>query len=89
MDVKEEILDYIYRNELSGALLLTGQWGCGKSYLVKKIAEDMNDNKKAAIALISLFGLDSVEAINKRVKEEYIGFVLGSFGKKPGSYPVL
>ena len=82
MDVKEEILDYINRKEFSGALLLTGQWGCGKSYLVKKIAEDMNDNKKAAIAVISLFGLDSVEAINKRVKEEYVGFVLGSFGKK-------
>jgi len=82
MDVKEEIHDYIYRNELSGALLLTGQWGCGKSYLVKKIAEDMNDNKKAAIAVISLFGLDSVEAINKRVKEEYIEFMLGTFGKK-------
>ncbi len=82
MDVREEILDYINQNELTGALLLTGPWGCGKSYLVKEIAKELNDNKKAAIATISLFGLDSVAAINKRVKDEYIGFMLGSFGKK-------
>ena len=81
MDIREEILDYINRIELPGALLLTGQWGCGKSYLVKEIAKEQNSQKKAALAVISLFGLDSVDAINKRVKEEYTSFMLGSFGK--------
>ncbi len=81
MDVREEILDYINRNELTGALLLTGPWGCGKSYLVKEIAKELNENKEAAVAVISLFGVDSVSAINKRVKDEYTGFCLGSLGK--------
>ena len=81
MDVREEILDYITRNELTGALLLTGPWGCGKSYLVKEIAKELNSSKKAAVATISLFGLDSVAAINKRVKDEYVGFMLGGIGK--------
>ena len=81
MDVREEILDYINRNELTGALLLTGPWGCGKSYLVKEIAKELNNSKKAAVATISLFGLDSVAAINKRVKDEYVGFMLGGIGK--------
>ena len=82
MNVREEILDYINRNELTGALLLTGQWGCGKSYLVKEIAKELNDSKKAAVATISLFGLDSVSAINKRVKDEYTSFLLDFLGKK-------
>ena len=81
MDIRSEILDYINRNETTGALLLTGSWGCGKSYLVKDIAREQNDKKKAAVAVISLFGLDSVDAINKRVKDEYIGFLLGVVGK--------
>lgn len=79
MNIREEILDYIGSNETTGAILLTGQWGCGKSYLVKEIAKELNDNKEAAVAVISLFGLDSIAAINKRVKDEYSGFLLGGF----------
>lgn len=81
MDVKSEILDYINCNETTGALLLTGPWGCGKSFLVKQIAQDLNKEKKAAVAVISLFGLDSIAAINKRVKDEYINLEFGAVGK--------
>lgn len=81
MDIKAEILDYINCNETTGALLLTGPWGCGKSYLMKQIAKELNDERKAAIAVISLFGLDSISAINKRVKDEYMTFKLGTMGK--------
>ena len=81
MDIRAEILDYITRKELPGALLLTGQWGCGKSYLMKAIAKELNESKSAAVAVISLFGLDSIAAINKRVKDEYTGFLLGTLGK--------
>lgn len=81
MEIKEEILDYINQTEQTGALLLTGQWGCGKSYLIKAIARELNSGKETAIAVISLFGLDSIAAINKRVKDEYTIFMLGTIGK--------
>lgn len=81
MDIRGEILDYINRNETTGALLLTGKWGCGKSYLVKALADEQEKNRKAAIATISLFGLDSVAAINKSVKDKYLGFQLGALDK--------
>ena len=81
MDIRSELLDYIKRKELTGALLLTGQWGCGKSYLVKEIAKELNGSKTAAVAIVSLFGLDSISAINKRVKDEYTECLLGSLGK--------
>lgn len=80
MDIKNEILDYIKCNESTGALLLTGPWGCGKSFLMKQIANELNQDKKAAISVISLFGLDSISAINKRVKDEYTSFKLGTIG---------
>ena len=82
MDVKSEILNYIHCNEPTGALLITGKWGCGKTYLVNKIAEEITQKKEAAVAVISLFGLDSISAINQRVREEYLSFTLGSFRKK-------
>ena len=81
MNIESEILDYINCNENTGALFLTGPWGCGKSYLMKQIAKDLNQEKAAAIAVISLFGLDSISAINKRVKDEYISLKLGTLGK--------
>lgn len=81
MDIKAEVLDYINCNETTGALLLTGPWGCGKSFLIKQIAQELNSEKKAAVAVISLFGLDSISAINRRVKDEYSTFKLGSMGK--------
>lgn len=80
MDIKSELLDYINCNENTGALLLTGSWGCGKSFLVKQIAKELNDEKSAAVAVISLFGLDSVSAINKSVKDEYTSLKLGTIG---------
>lgn len=86
MDIKAEIIDYINCNEVTGALVLTGPWGCGKSYLVKRIAKELNDDKKAAIAVISLFGLDSVTAINKRVKDEYFALKLGTMGNSIKKY---
>ena len=81
MNIESEILDYVNCNENTGALLLTGPWGCGKSYLMEQIAKDLNQEKAAAIAVISLFGLDSISAINKRVKDEYISLKLGMLGK--------
>lgn len=81
MDIKGEILDFINRNETTGALLLKGKWGCGKSFLVKKIAEEQGNTKKAAIAIVSLFGLDSVAAVNKSVKDKFVSFRFGALDK--------
>jgi len=82
MGVRDEIVNYIQQEDMSGALLLTGKWGSGKSYIVKDIAKDINDSGRMAIAIISLFGIDSVSGLQHRVQESYADFKLGTFGRK-------
>ena len=53
LNEKNEILDYLHRRELTGAILLTGEWGCGKTYLIKQIANELNAQKAAGVAVIS------------------------------------
>ena len=81
-EVKREIEDYIYQKQISGALLLSGAWGAGKTHLIKEIAQEINQNNKAAVAVVSLFGLDTISAIQQRLKEEYASFYIGKIGKK-------
>lgn len=86
MDVKLELINYIKQNELTGALLLTGEWGSGKSYLVKDIAKELNTTKIAAIAVISLFGINTIADLNRRVKEEYALLFFGQSGRNTAKY---
>ena len=72
MDIKEEILTFINREEETGALLITGKWGSGKSYYIKGLAKELNDNKREYLCVISLFGIDSVASLVKAVKECYL-----------------
>ena len=79
--VEREIEEYVTREEIPGALLLTGKWGSGKTYLVREIAKKLNENKKAAVGFVSLFGINSVADLRNRVKGEYLKFSLGFFYK--------
>ncbi|MBQ6794680.1 MAG: hypothetical protein IJO83_00885 [Clostridia bacterium] len=69
MDARDEINNYIICEEINGALLLTGQWGCGKTHLVKEMADKFNKENKYAVLIISLFGIDSLESLSHKIKE--------------------
>lgn len=72
MDISNEIKEYINDEESNGALLLTGKWGCGKSYLIKKLAKEINNEKEFAIIVISLFGVDSPSMLHTIIKDYYL-----------------
>ncbi|MBE7046290.1 MAG: hypothetical protein E7396_02625 [Ruminococcaceae bacterium] len=69
MNVRNEMENYISTNENNGALLITGKWGCGKTYLLKQIADDLNANSNNLIVIISLFGIDKIDSFHQAVKE--------------------
>lgn len=82
MNIEFELDEFIKAELNTGALLITGKWGCGKTHFIKNFAQKYNQNKKYAVAVISLFGIDNIKDFNERIKEEYLAFLTILFGKK-------
>lgn len=80
MEIKREVLDFIDAKESNGALLITGKWGCGKSYIIKNLVTELNKGLKYAVVIVSLFGLDSIASVNARVKDAYLEVNSGLLG---------
>ena len=55
----------------SGALMITGDWGCGKTYHIKNVVlpKLMEDGYNSI--MVSLFGLKDVNAIPLKIAENY------------------
>lgn len=68
MDLLDELNLYINSKENSGALLVTGNWGCGKTYQINKFKEQANSNK--IILIVSLFGVADVYGIENAIKDK-------------------
>lgn len=87
MDTKQEIMNYIEMNENNGALLITGKWGCGKTFFINQIAKELNGGTDYCVAVISLFDVDSIDLLHRRIKEEYFQLSMSKAGKlvKKGS----
>lgn len=78
MDIREEIVEFISRKEKNGALLLTGKWGCGKTYLIRQVRDELNNGVQYAVVIVSLFGIDSVQGVDRKVKESVFKIMMGS-----------
>lgn len=72
MDIQYELESFIKAKQNSGALLLTGKWGCGKTYLLKHIAKELNSKDEYLVVIVSLFGLDEIDALHRLVKESVL-----------------
>lgn len=70
MAALDELLYYCKEENSFGALMLTGQWGCGKTYLVDHdLPEQLGDSY--IVLRLSLFGVSSIEDIHQKVKKAY------------------
>lgn len=75
MQTLENIVDFYLKTDTNYALMITGEWGTGKTYyfknkLKKNISETptfQDNSKKYKPILISLFGLKSIEDIQKEI----------------------
>lgn len=67
------ILNYL-KNDITGrAIMLTGEWGSGKSYYVKNTLKPFledKDNDKHKCVIVSLYGLSDTSEISKAIYME-------------------
>ena len=83
MDAISEVEYYCKIEKPVGALLLTGEWGCGKTYLIENILpERLKDD--CVIIRISLFGITTIEELHKAVKQSWIHARGGLLDKASG-----
>lgn len=68
MNTVDEIRAFISQKENNGALLLTGKWGCGKTFLVNQVINKLNQGNDFIAVSISLFGIDSIELLHNEIK---------------------
>lgn len=82
MNTTKEINDYIEQKVNNGALLVTGKWGCGKTYLVNEIIKQINNKDKYLGVCVSLFGVDNITDLHTKTKEAIISGI--GFDQAPG-----
>lgn len=71
MNTLEELIYYCKEPEPVGALLLNGEWGCGKTYLIdNKFTESIKND--AYVVRVSLFGISSMEEIHLAVRQAWM-----------------
>lgn len=76
-----ERLDKFYHGE-DHVLLLEGEWGVGKTFIINKWIEKLPKNKNIRIISLSLFGMASENDLNTQLLEK--AFVLNKINKKIG-----
>lgn len=77
MNTLDDILNYCSEKNPVGALLLTGPWGCGKTYLItNELASNPEFINKYHLVRVSLFGIDNISELHSNVKSAYINELL-------------
>ena len=66
-ELNEFIINYVKREKTQSALMLSGQWGIGKSYYINNsLKENLKKNDFKMIS-VSLYGLTSIHDISKSI----------------------
>lgn len=75
MSALEELQYYCEKENSFGALMLTGQWGCGKTFLIENdLTSSLGD--QFVVIRISLFGIASIEEVNQKIKKLFFEKVM-------------
>lgn len=69
MNTLEELKDYCQEEKPVGALMLTGEWGCGKTYLVDNVLS--KELESYVFLRVSLFGIGTVNELREEVKRRW------------------
>lgn len=81
MNSIDEVLYYLEIDNPIGALLLTGEWGCGKTYFIENKLKKKTEDKYE-ILRISLFGITDIQSLDKAVKRKWISLLSKGMSEK-------
>ena len=72
IELNNYIKHYLEEDKTHTAIMLTGEWGSGKTYYVENILVPFlkNENKKNRCITISLYGLENISDISKSIYME-------------------
>jgi len=79
MSTIDELVYYCHEKNAFGALMLTGEWGCGKTYLIENDLPNILKDEYIIIR-ISLFGESSIDSINQKIQKAYFQKLLLNLG---------
>lgn len=71
MNLIQELKNYCDINNPVGALMLSGEWGCGKTYLIKTKFIPLVEDTYVFVS-VSLFGIDSLDKLRVEVKKKWL-----------------
>lgn len=70
-ELNEYIKHYLEKDKTHTAIMLTGEWGSGKTYYVEKILNPfLQEEGENRCVVISLYGLESISDISKNIYME-------------------
>ena len=70
-ELNKYIKHYLEKDKTHTAIMLTGEWGSGKTYYVENVlAPFLQENGKNRCVVISLYGLETIEDISKSIYME-------------------
>ena len=69
-ELNSYILHYLKKDKTHTAVMLTGEWGSGKSYYIENELVPFLKKEKAAAVVISLYGLNDISMISKNIYME-------------------
>ena len=71
MATLDELVHYCRKDHTIGSLILVGESGCGKTYLIEKeLRNSLKDTH--FIVRVSLFGVDSITALHDTIKKQWL-----------------
>ena len=86
--MNEHVISYIKNNYIKTkinphfAVLVKGDWGCGKTFLVKKILNETYGKKyKDNVIWISVYGLSSIQQLRQKLIEKIYPFLSNKITK--------
>ena len=80
MSTLKELIYYCKEEHPIGALLLAGEWGCGKTYVIEKDLTDALADTHI-IVRCSLFGVNSIDILHRAVKNAWLNACMPVIGK--------